>query len=208
MSDVDPVGFFEPLYVAAAAGRDAVPWDRGAPHPLVEEWAADAEGAGRSALVVGSGLGADAELLAERGFAVTAFDVSPTAIASTRERFPDSAVDYCVANLLDPPAAWRGAFDLVLESLTVQSMPPEFHAPAIAGVAGMVAPGGTLLVVATARDEAAGVPDGPPWPLTRAEVESFARDGLQTVRVEEIRRPGVPARWRARFQRPVAAPAS
>ena len=207
MSDVDPVGFFEPLYVAAAAGRDAVPWDRGAPHPLVEEWAAGVEGAGRSALVVGSGLGPDAELLAERGFAVVAFDVSPTAVASTRERYPDSPVDYCVANLLDPPAAWREAFDLVLESLTVQSMPPDFHAPAIANVARMVAPGGMLLVVATARDEAAGVPDGPPWPLTRAEVESFASEGLETVRIEDVHHPGVPARWRARFERPAAAPA-
>ena len=208
MSDVDPVGFFEPLYVAAAAGRDAVPWDRGAPHPLVAEWAADVDGAGRSALVVGSGLGNDAELLAERGFAVVAFDVSPTAIASTQERFPGSPVDYRVANLLDPPAEWAQAFDLVLESLTVQSMPPEFHAEAIAGVARFVAPGGMLLVVATARDEAAGLPDGPPWPLTRAEVESFARDGLRTVEIETVRAPGVPPRWRARFERPPASPAT
>ena len=208
MSDVDPVGFFEPLYVAAAERGDAVPWDRGAPHPLVEEWAADVDGAGRTALVVGSGLGPDAELLAQRGFDVVAFDVSPTAIASTQERFPASSVDYRVANLLDLPADWRHAFDLVLESLTVQSMPPEFHADAIANVACSVAPGGTLLVVATARDEAAGMPDGPPWPLTRAEVESFATDGLEIVEIEGIRRPGVPARWRARFERPVAAAAT
>ena len=202
--DVDPVGFFEPLYVAAAQRGEAVPWDRGAPHPLVEEWMADVAGAGRAALVVGSGLGPDAELLAQRGFDVVAFDVSPTAIASTRERYPESPVDYRVANLLDLPAGWRQAFDFVLESLTVQSMPPEFHADAIANVARTVAPGGTLLVVATARDEAAGVPDGPPWPLTRAEVESFATDGLAVVDIEDIRRPGVPARWRARLERPVA----
>jgi len=206
MSDVDPIGFFEPLYVAAADGRDAVPWDRGAPHPLVDEWAAGVEGAGRSALVVGSGLGPDAELLAERGFDVVAFDVSPTAIASTQERFPQSRVDYRVANLLDPPAAWSGAFDLVLESLTVQSMPPAFHAQAITNVARTVAPGGTLLVVATARDEAAGLPDGPPWPLTRAEVESFGSEGLDTVHIEDVRQPGVPARWRAQFHRPPGAP--
>jgi SAM-dependent methyltransferase len=208
MSDVDPVGFFEPLYVAAAAGRDAVPWDRGAPHPLVDEWAAGVDGTGRSAIVVGSGLGPDAELLAARGFDVVAFDVSPTAIASTQQRFADSPVHYRVANLLDPPDAWRRAFDLVLESLTVQSMPPAFHAQAIANVADMVAPGGTLLVVATTRDEAAGVPDGPPWPLTRAEVESFAGAGLETLRIEDIRRPGVPARWRAQFHRPLDAPPS
>ena len=208
MSEVDPTGFFEPLYVAAAERGDAVPWDRGAPHPLVAEWAADIDGTGRSALVVGSGLGPDSELLAERGFDVVAFDVSPTAIASTRERFPDSSVRYQVANLLEPPREWRHAFDFVLESLTVQSMPPQFHDGAIANVARMVAPGGTLLVVATARDAADGVPDGPPWPLTRAEVESFAREGLETVEIEAIRDTGVPPRWRARFRRPADEPAA
>ena len=204
MGAVDPTGWFEQLYVSAAEGDRAIPWDRGGPHPLLDEWARTLSGAGRRALVVGSGLGPDAELLAQRGFAVVAFDVSPTAIASTRERHPDSPVDYRVANLLDLPADWREAFDFVLESLTVQSMPPQFHAEAIANVARTVAPGGTLLVVATARDAAAGVPDGPPWPLTRAEVESFATGGLKIVDIEDIRRPGVPARWRARFERPAA----
>jgi SAM-dependent methyltransferase len=201
MSDVDPTGFFEPLYVAAAAGRETVPWDRGAPHPLIDEWARDVEGEGRSALVVGAGLGTDAELLAERGFAVTAFDVSPTAVATAQQRFPDSAVRYRVANLLEPPPDWRHAFDLVVESLTVQSMPPEFHLPAIANVARMVAPGGTLLVVATQRDEADGPVDGPPWPLTRREVDAFATDGLEPVEIEDVRAPATPPRWRARFER-------
>lgn len=201
MPDADPTAFFEPLYVAAAQGEREVPWDRGGPHPLVDEWARDLRGAGRRALVVGSGLGPDAELLVRRGFDVVAFDVSPTAITSTRERFPASPVDYRVADLLDPPEEWRHSFDLVVESLTVQSMPIEFHAQATASVSRMVAPGGTLLVVATARDEAAGVPDGPPWPLTRGEVDAFAADGLEPVRIEDVRRPGVPPRWRAEFRR-------
>jgi len=208
MSDVDPTGFFEPLYVAAAAGRSPVPWDRGGPHPLVDEWARDVDGAGRSALVVGAGLGVDAERLAERGFRVVAFDVSPTGVASARERNPGSAVDYRVANLLDPPPDWTQAFDLVVESLTVQSMPVAFHPPATENVARMVAPGGLLLVVATARDEADGAVDGPPWPLTRAEVEAFATGGLKTVTIETVRAPDVPPRWRAQFRRPASAGAS
>jgi SAM-dependent methyltransferase len=202
MDEVDPTGFFEPLYVAAATGGDAVPWDRGGPHPLIAEWARDVAGEGRSALVVGAGLGPDAELLAQRGFAVVAFDVSPTAIASARERFPQSPVDYRVADLLDPPPQFTHAFDLVVESLTVQSMPVRFHLPAIANVARMVAPGGTLLVVATQRDEADGPVDGPPWPLTRAEVDAFATGGLQAIAVEDVRAPDTPPRWRARFARP------
>jgi SAM-dependent methyltransferase len=202
MSDIDPTAIFEPLYVAAAEGHEVLRWDRGGPHPLIEEWARDVTGSGRRALVVGSGLGPDAELFAERGFEVVAFDVSPTAIAIAHERFPQSRVDYRVADLLDAPADWSWAFDLVVESLTVQSLPVAFHAEAIANVARMVAPGGTLLVVATARDASDGSVDGPPWPLTRAEVEAFAGEGLEAVRIEDVRRPGMPARWRAEFRRP------
>jgi len=201
MSDVDPTGFFEPLYVEAADGKRTVPWDRDEAHPLIAEWAQDVNGTGRRALVVGSGLGTDAEFVAERGFDVVAFDVSPTAIATTRERFPDSVVEYRTADLLDPPAEWHLAFDLVVESLTVQSMPVAFHAPAIDQVARTVAPGGTLLVIATAHHEP-GEPEGPPFPLTCGEIEAFATDGLEPVGIEDVRWPEVPARWRAEFRRP------
>jgi SAM-dependent methyltransferase len=200
MSDVDPTALFEPLYVAAAAGLETLRWDRGGPHPLLEEWAHDVSGSGCRAVVVGSGLGPDAELLAAHGFDVVGFDVSPTAIATARERFPQSQVDYRVANLLDPPPDWSHAFDLVVESLTVQSMPVAFHAQAIANVARMVAPGGALIVVAKARD-GDGPVDGPPWPLARAEIEAFGGGGLDVVQVEDVRRPGIPAYWRAEFRR-------
>jgi hypothetical protein len=80
-------------------------------------------------------------------------------------------------------------------------MPPAFHAQATTAIASTVAPGGTLLVIATGRDEADGPVDGPPWPLTRAEVEAFATDGLEPVRIEELRAPGAPQRWRAEFRR-------
>src|SRR5262249_300767 len=51
---------------------------------------------------------------------VVAFDISPTAIDGARGRFPGSAVDYTPGDLLNPPASWRGAFDLVVEIYTVQ----------------------------------------------------------------------------------------
>lgn len=201
MGDPDPTRIFEPLYRAAAEGQVEIPWDRGAPHPLLEEWSRDVDGSGRRALVVGSGLGTDAELLAERGFAVVAFDISPTAVETARGRHPGSGVEYRVADLLAPPGDWAAAFDLVVESLTVQSMPVAFHEPAIANVCRMVATGGTLLVIATARDDAEPV-DGPPWPLTRGEVDSFGSYGLEPVAVELVRGEDVPPRWRAAFRRP------
>jgi hypothetical protein len=202
-ADGDPLGWFERLYVQVQEGAAVAPWDRGGPHPLLAEWAEarGLDGAGRRALVVGAGLGADAEYIAGHGFDTAAFDIAETAVRIARERFPASPVEYRVADLLAPPEEWRRAFDLVFESLTVQSMPPALHADAIAAVAGLVAPGGTLLVVSTARDEddAAGAP---PWPLTRVEIDAFATDGVEPVQIEELRDPGAPRRWRAEYRRP------
>ena len=104
-----------------------------------------------------------------------------------------------MADLLDPPPRWEGAFDLVLESLTVQSLPRELRAAAIARVRGFVAPGGTLLVIAAVRDDQPDRPDGP-WPLTRAEVESFAADGLELVQLGDFRDADA-HRWRAELRR-------
>ena len=198
LSENDPTGWFERLYAAARDGAAIVPWDRGAPHPVLAEWVAQhgVNGDGRRALVVGSGLGADAELVASLGFATTAFDISDTAIATARRRFPQSSVDYRVADLLRPPPEWRAAFDLVVEIMTVQSLPPEHHPGAISAVAGTVAAGGTLIVVGSAGDRGAG----PPWPLTRAEVESFATGGLEIVAIDRLS--GDAERWRAEFGRP------
>jgi SAM-dependent methyltransferase len=99
----EPTAWFDRLYSAAEAGEVSMPWDRDAPHALLEQWAGDVRGQGRRAVVVGSGLGADAEYLARRGSATTGFDVAPTAVRLARERHPGTSVDYRVADLLDLP---------------------------------------------------------------------------------------------------------
>jgi SAM-dependent methyltransferase len=206
-SRVTDGNWFERLYVAAEDGEAQIPWDRDGANPRLIGWAERErpQGDGRRALVVGAGLGQDAEFVAGLGFDTVAFDFSPTAVDTARRRVPDSRVSYEVADLLDPPGRWREAFDLVVESLTVQSLPEDTHPTTIREVGRMVAPGGTLLVIATGREEGRAV-DGPPWPLTRAEIESFAQGGLEIVRIEEVRDPDEPhiLRWRAEFRRPDA----
>ena len=196
----DPTGWFEQLYRESALGNAIVPWDRGTPNVLLVEWAADRDGAGQSAVVVGCGLGRDSEYLASLGYRTSAFDISETAIRGARERHPDSSVRYEAADLLALPEHYRAAFDLVVESYTVQSLPDPPRAAAIAGVRTLVAPGGTLLVIAAARDDDTPV-DGPPWPLTRAEVDSFASADLRARQVSRLVDPEGTARWRAEFGR-------
>lgn len=201
----DPTGWFEPLYASAEGNPAAIQWADARPNPHLVAWLdrQAISGNGRSALVVGCGLGDDAEALAQRGFAVVALDVAPTAVAWCRRRFPDSPVRYEVADILDPPAAWFGAFDLVVEIYTLQVLPPEARRAAMARIAACVAAGGTLLVVARGRDEAED-PGAMPWPLTRAALAGFAALGLAEVAFEDFADPDEPSvrRFRAEFRRP------
>ncbi len=201
-------GWFEQVYADAAAGKTSVPWDRGRANELLVQWtsgqyrdgplrAAD----GAKALVIGCGLGEDAEYIAGLGFAVTAFDIAPTAIAVARSRFPRSRVDYQVADLLAPPNRWSQAFDLVVESITVQALPDPPRAAALTRLGEFVAPGGTLIVIARRR-EAGTADSGPPWSLIQAEIESIATGGVRLVSAETIEPGPVPSRrWLAEFRR-------
>ncbi len=171
-------GMFDRMY--DAAGRDAagVPWAGLAPDPHVVAWLDTIGRAPGRAVVVGSGLGDDAEELAGRGWMVTAFDVAPTALAWARERFPRSSVDYRLADVLDLPAHWAAAFDLVVEVRTIQSVPPGQRARVVSAIAGLVAPGGELILVANVRPEGT-TPTGPPWRVAPSELLGFEKAGLE-----------------------------
>ena len=172
---------FEEFYRSVGADLGKLPWAALAPRPQIVAWL-DTLGlaAGRRALVIGCGVGDDAEELARRGYRVSAFDISPTAIRWCRTRFPDSAVDYQVADLLDLPAEWRQAFDIVVEFNTIQSIELGRRRDVLAAIAATVAPRGLLFVRAALR------PDGAPaltrpWPVSRAELADFAEVGLRAV---------------------------
>ena len=199
--DGDPTSWFEQLYADAAQGHAIVPWDRRAPHPLLVNWVERQPATSGLTLVVGSGLGDDAAFLAAHGYRVIAFDISRSAIESARRRFPTSPVDFRIADLLNPPAEWRQHFDLVVETYTTQSLPVRLRPTVVLHVGRFVAPGGKLVVLAVARDVEEAV-DGPPWPLSRADIESFAVEGLEVVSVELVRDPPGTHHWRAVFTRP------
>jgi SAM-dependent methyltransferase len=202
----DATGWFEELYAAADAGRITMPWSRSEPHVLLAEWTGTRrlDGTGGRAIVIGCGLGADAEHVARIGFDTVAFDVSPTAVALARERHRGSRVHYVAADLLELPPNWHRAFDFVVEVITVQALPDPPRHQAIVNVGMLVARRGRLLVVAARRTANTKTGPGLPWPLRREEVEAFATDGLAVHRIEALAVPGQPdePRWRAEFRRP------
>lgn len=201
----DPTGWFEVLYREAEKGKSTVPWVDYHPTPhLVGFWMQHPlETAGKAALVVGSGGGDDAEQLAKWGFRTTAFDISETAIRSTRKRFPHSVVEYHAADLLAPPEQWRGRFEFVLEANTLQVLPAALRPQATKNIVSFLRPGGHLLVIARHREPSD--PEGEmPWPLTRSEISAFAAQGLEEVLFDilpDVSEPGV-RRYRVLFRCP------
>jgi len=182
----DAFGWFEALYAARAAGTASVPWADLTANPHLVSWAGQhlRSGSGLQALVVGCGLGDDAEFLTALGCMVTAFDIAPSAIREARLRFPGSPVDYQVYDLFALPQQWTGRFDLVLEAYTLQVLTPAWRERAYPLLSALLRPQGRLLAIARGRapSEAQGAM---PWPLTRAELAHFSSCGLVEESCEE-----------------------
>ena len=176
--DTDRLPAFEEIYARAGQDFGAIPWAALAANPALVSWLDQQPApAGDRALVIGCGLGDDAEEAARRGYQVTAFDLSPTAIRHCRERFPGSAVDYQVADLFHLPARWSEAFSLAVEIRTLQSLPLTQRADATAAIAATVRPGGQVFVRCLARDDGEP-PVSRPWPVSRGELRGFIQAGL------------------------------
>ena len=199
-----PLEWFERLYSRARIDGTAIPWADRVPNPNLLALYEQVKNIplGPRALKVGCGLGDDAEWLSGLGFYVTAFDIAPTAIAECYARFPASKVNYLVADLYAAPPEWARAFDITIESYTLQVLPPYMRMKAIQTIAGFVAPGGHLLLVTRARNESAPAGDMP-WPLARMEVDMFGRFGLEEICFEDYRDNESPPvrRFRACYRR-------
>lgn len=207
VGDGKPTAWFEQLYAAGRNGSVTMPWDRAAPNPLLAQWADQRllEAAGdRRAVVVGAGLGADAAFLAGLGYATTAFDVSPTAVAIAEERLAGPGLTFVTADLFALPPEWDQAFDLVVEIYTVQALPRSVRARATTSVGSLVAPGGTLVAIQVKLRAGQSPDDGPPWPLTRIDIQAFGYGPLTAVSIEAVPDADNPRvrRWLAEFSRP------
>jgi len=182
----DPKGWFEALYAAADGNTAIIPWADMAPNPNLIQWLDHhhISGSGKRAAIIGCGLGDDAEEVARRGFDVTAFDISKTAVAWCRSRFPDSRVTYVAQDLFDAPPEWKQQFDFVLEAYTLQVLPPELRPGAMQQIADLIAPQGTLLVLCRGRDPR-DHKGHMPWPLTKTEIDGFQHCGFIEIAFED-----------------------
>jgi SAM-dependent methyltransferase len=178
----DSVGWFDAFYKEAGGDNEQIPWADLEPNKFFKTWADDVglKGDGRSALVVGCGLGDDAKFLDDIGFNVTAFDISPTAIEWARRLHADTGIEFEVADLFEPPPDWIGSFDFVLEIYTIQPLPMEMRERVIDSIAAFVADDGELVIVTRGREDDEE-PIELPWPLSRLDLSRFEANGLKQV---------------------------
>lgn len=188
LAEGDPVGWFDALYRRADRWAQSIPWAQQAPHPYLTDWLADpvTPAPGSRAVVVGCGIGDDAVAVADQGYEVVAFDVSEEAVRWARERFPTAAVDWRVLDLLSLPGSLVGAFDLVVEIRTVQSLPGVVRDAAMHAIGSLAAPDGVVVVVTLLATDAqrARAWTGPPWAQAPSELAAYRAAGLERLALE------------------------
>jgi len=148
---------------------DDVPWDSDAPAPDLVELVGRAGLSGR-AIELGCGTGVNAVWLAARGFATTAIDLSPTAIARARDRAraAGAEVAFVVGDVFDREVLPAGPVEFVFDRGVFHVMDGDARAAFVARVAELLVPGGTWLSLLGNRDQPWEGPGPPRW--TAAEV--------------------------------------
>ena len=175
----DPLSWFEELYCSSRRDRRLIPWDWMEPHPFLVEWIEENQHTGR-ALVVGSGLGEDAAFLYEKGWKVTAFDVSESVVEWASQLHKGKEIDWLVGALVPPEQSWKEAFDLVLEVHILQAIPEEIRNSAYRNLSPLLNRNGLLMCIGRLANGLEEQNDAPPWPLSRDFIHQIG-EGLSEV---------------------------
>jgi len=175
----DPLGWFDSIYTEAEGDHNNVFWADLEASPYLLDWLEQSPfpAQGKKAIVIGCGVGDDAEALSEVGYDVTAFDISPEAIRLCQNRYPETTVNYLVADLFDYPAEWTESFDLIYECNTIQVLPGKYRLQARDAMISLLAPDAHILVSCRSRLKDKQK-DDIPLPLDKEEIDGFVRCGL------------------------------
>jgi len=178
----DPTGWCNSIYEDAQGDYTAVFWADLEPSPYLVQWCKQNPiSTKQKAIVIGCGVGDDAQALDELGYEVTAFDISPEAIKLCKDRYPNSKVNYLVADLFDYPKQWLESFDLIYECNTIQILPGKYRIKAREAISSLANKNAHVLVSCRSRNK--GEKENEiPLPLDKEEIDEFVKtDNLQEV---------------------------
>lgn len=170
----DPTGWFDNIYKSAEGDYREIFWADLEPSPYLVSWLKEEKITKKSktACVIGCGVGDDAEALSSFGFDVIAFDISPEAIKLCKKRYPNTKVNYLVADLFDYPKEWFESFDVVYECNTIQVLPNQYRKKARIAMSSLIKKDGYILVSCRSRNDGEKEEEIP-LPLSPDEINEF-----------------------------------
>ncbi len=164
-------GTTDPAHWDALYRQGDTGWDLGAAAPPFVDLlaAADAPPPGRL-IALGSGRGHDALLWAAHGFDVLGVDFAPAATAAATAAAAAQGLTerarFLQADIFALPAAYREAFDVVLEHTCMCALDPRLLDEYAALVTRLLRPGGTYVALFFSH----GRPGGPPYTTDEAAI--------------------------------------
>lgn len=144
-------------------------WDKGSPAPPLLEYLANKTLTGKW-LVPGCGTGHDVRALASVGVIPVGMDFAPAAIDAARSVKPVGQETYVLANFLDLPASYTGAFDGIFEHTCFCAIRPDDRPAYVASCASALRKGGELLAIFYLDPREADDDGCPPFPTDWAEI--------------------------------------
>ena len=177
----EPTSWCDSIYKDAKGDYTKVFWADLESNPYLLEYLKNNPIKDKKAIVIGCGVGDDAKSLSDLGYKVTAFDISPTAIELCKKRYPNSKIDFLVADLFSYPKSWNKEYDLVYECNTIQILAGKYRKLAREQISSLVRENGRLLVSCRSRLEGKQENDIPK-PLDKKEINDFVlKDRLKEV---------------------------
>lgn len=199
----NPTGWFDSIYTDAQGDYKAVFWADLEPSPYLVKWLKENPvsledthlSKQKKAIVVGCGVGDDAQALSEHGYEVIGFDISKEAIRLCKNRYPNSKVTYLVADLFDYDKQWFQNFDVVYECNTIQVLPGKYRDQARQAISNLVKDKGHALVSCRSRKKGEQE-DDIPLPLDYDEINKFVTEDklkeLSFLAYDDTQSPSIP----------------
>lgn len=180
MNQPGKISNWEQLYQEQAV--ESMPWFNNNLDPDIEKTLTLLNFTTGSVLDIGTGPGTQAIILAERGFQVTATDLSETAITKAAAKAEEKRlnINWQQDDILN--SKLQGEFNLIIDRGCFHVLPPESRENYVDVVYKLLKPKGYLLLKCFSYLETR---EGGPYKFTPEEIREIFSNKLQIVSIEE-----------------------